>query len=183
MGRERFLTKYTGWSRIRFIDAIAPDALYVNVVRDGRAVAASLLNVYFWHGWGGPDQWRWGPLSPEDQELWDRSDRSFFVLAGLQWKRLMENYAEQCPAIGNRYFELRYEDLVSAPRETLTRLLQWAGLREEEKFFRRLAAREWRDSNVKWRTELPSVEQRRFEELLGPTLERFGYTVSQTAAT
>ena len=37
MNKPCFLTKYTGWSRIRFIDTIFPDALYLNIIRDGRA--------------------------------------------------------------------------------------------------------------------------------------------------
>lgn len=182
MGRPRFLTKYTGWSRIRFLDVIFPDALYINVVRDGRAVAWSLMNVYFWQGWRGPAQWRWGPLCEEDQELWERSDKSFFVLAGLQWKILMANHAEQGAAVGERYHEVRYEHLVARPQETLQAVLDFAALESSGELRAAIERRDIRDSNVKWKAEVPERQQELFQQLLGPTLERYGYGAEQPVA-
>lgn len=38
-GRPFFLHKYTGWSRLGFFSSIFPDAKFIHIVRDGRAVA------------------------------------------------------------------------------------------------------------------------------------------------
>jgi omega-hydroxy-beta-dihydromenaquinone-9 sulfotransferase len=67
--RSRMLVKLTGWSRIGFLNEIFEDAKFVHIVRDGRAVASSLLHInsWQWRGWYGPYSWRYGPLSPEDQ--------------------------------------------------------------------------------------------------------------------
>jgi hypothetical protein len=49
--RDRLLLKVTGWPRIGFLHEVFPEARFVHVVRDGRAVANSLLHVDF--RWGG----------------------------------------------------------------------------------------------------------------------------------
>jgi len=63
---DRLLLKITGWPRIGYLREIFEDARFVHIVRDGRAVASSLLHVDFWRGWQGPHGWRAGLLSPED---------------------------------------------------------------------------------------------------------------------
>ena len=84
--RNRLLIKITGWPRIGFLDEIFPDAKFVHILRDGRSVASSLLHVDFWRGWYGPQGWRAGLLSPEDEATWEAYDRSFVALAGLEWR-------------------------------------------------------------------------------------------------
>ena len=51
--RHRLLIKITGWPRVGFLKAIFPDARFVHVYRDGRAVACSLLERPWWGGWQG----------------------------------------------------------------------------------------------------------------------------------
>ena len=87
--RPRLLVKVTGWPRVGFLHAVFPDARFIHVYRDGRAVANSLLQVDFWRGWRGPAQWRWGMLDAAMQQEWESHDRSFVALAGIQWKILM----------------------------------------------------------------------------------------------
>ena len=83
---DRLLLKITGWPRIGYLREIFEDARFVHIVRDGRAVASSLLHVDFWRGWQGPHGWRAGLLSPEDQAAWEGYARSFVALAGLEWR-------------------------------------------------------------------------------------------------
>ena len=87
-----FLHKFTGWPRSGFLQRILPDARFVNVVRDGRAVANSFLQMPWWRGYEGPEGWGWGPLPEEYQQIWEESGRSFAVLAGLEWRILMEAF-------------------------------------------------------------------------------------------
>ena len=65
----------TGWPRAGFLHAVFPDARYVNVIRDGRAVANSWLQMDWWLGYRGPEHWHFGPLSDEHREVWERSGR------------------------------------------------------------------------------------------------------------
>ena len=49
----RLLVKITGWPRMGFFHEPFPEAHFIHVYRDGRAVANSTLNIWFWRGWKG----------------------------------------------------------------------------------------------------------------------------------
>jgi len=40
-----------------------PEARFIHVIRDGRAVANSWLQMPWWLGYGGPERWQWDPLA------------------------------------------------------------------------------------------------------------------------
>ena len=87
--------------------AMFPDAQYVNVVRDPRAVVASIRKVGRQHGWGAHGL-------PGGTDTWERS-----VRAADRWRRRL-------PA--DRFLELRYEDLVADPAATLGRIVRFLDL-------------------------------------------------------
>ncbi len=70
-GTATFLHKFTGWPRAGFIRGVLPDARFIHVVRDGRAVANSWLQMPWWLGFEGPDHWQWGPLPPDLAAEWE----------------------------------------------------------------------------------------------------------------
>src|SRR4051794_37617167 len=110
--RNRLLVKITGWPRLGFLHEIFPDARFVHIKRDGRAVANSSLSVDFWRGWSGPENWGWGALSPEHQAEWERHDRSFVALAGIQWKMFMDAVDRARTLIpAASFLELTYEEM------------------------------------------------------------------------
>ena len=53
-GRPLFLHKFTGWPRAGLLHAVFPEARFVHVVRDGRAVACSLVQQPWWDGFAAP---------------------------------------------------------------------------------------------------------------------------------
>ncbi|GAJ21506.1 unnamed protein product, partial [marine sediment metagenome] len=83
------MIKLTGWSRIEYIKELFPDAKFIHILRDGRGVANSLINVDFWKGWEGPHKWRWGMLNEEKMKEWNKYDQSFVILAAMEWKILV----------------------------------------------------------------------------------------------
>jgi hypothetical protein len=117
-GKPIFLHKFTGWPRARFLAEVFPEAKFIHVVRDGRAVASSLLQMPWWEGWGGPERWTYGPLSSSARRAWEEHEHSFAVLAGLQWSLLIEAFEACRSDIGEeRWLELRYEDLLEDPAQ------------------------------------------------------------------
>lgn len=127
--RPVFMHKFTGWPRARFIHAVFPAARFVNVVRDGRAVANSFLQMPWWTGYRGPARWSYGPLPSAYAQEWQMSGQSFPVLAGICWKLLMDEYEATRQAIpSNLWVDVRYEDLLAEPRETMSGLLDFLGL-------------------------------------------------------
>jgi hypothetical protein len=51
-----FLHKFTGWPGTGFVRQVFPEARFVNIVRDGRAVVASVLRTPWWRGHRGPSR-------------------------------------------------------------------------------------------------------------------------------
>jgi hypothetical protein len=174
--RSRLLVKLTGWPRTGFLSEIFSDALFIHVYRDGRAVANSLINAVFWGGWGGPDQWRWGPLSPESQQEWDRSDKSFIVLAGIQWKIMMDAFEEakkRLPA--TQFMEVRYEEFAADPVAAFGEILKFCKLDYPDAYRDVIKRFEVDNRNYKWKEELSERQQSMLEACLHDHLDRYGY--------
>lgn len=176
--RHRLLIKLTGWSRLGFLNEVFPDARFVHIVRDGRAVASSLLHIsdWQWRGWYGPYSWRYGPLSPEDQADWEQSEKSFVALAGIQWRihtRAVEAGRQAVdPA---RYLEVRYEDFCRAPLETMRRVATFADLAPSPAFEREVERARITDMSSRFQKDLSPEQQALLTELLREDLARYGY--------
>jgi hypothetical protein len=175
--RNRLLLKITGWPRVGFLNEIFEDAKFIHLVRDGRAVASSLLHVDFWRGWYGPQGWRAGLLSPEDQAAWEASDRSFVALAGLEWRiqmRAMEAARQALPDPA-RFLEIKYETFCEQPLETCQRALDFAELPGSTEFERHVAATPIRNVSHRWRDGLTLAQQHLLDDILREDLLRYGY--------
>ena len=180
--RSRLLIKLTGWSRIGFVDEVFQDAKFIHIVRDGRAMASSLLHInsWQWRGWYGPYSWRYGPLSEEDQAAWERSGRSYVALAGIQWKihtRAIE--AARQALDPTRFLEVKYERFCEDPVDTCRQVLEFAELEQSPKFERHVKATPIRDMATRWRRDLSPAQQSLLTGLLREDLLRYGYDVSQ----
>jgi hypothetical protein len=176
--RNRMLVKLTGWSRIGFLNEIFDDAKFIHIVRDGRAVASSLLHInsWQWRGWYGPSSWRYGPLSPADQAAWEASDRSFAVLAGIQWRihtRAIE--AARQALDSSRFLEVRYETFCKEPAEIGRRISEFTELPHSATFDRQVQAAPIMDMTDRWRKDLSGEQQRTLTDLLREDLMRYGY--------
>jgi Sulfotransferase family len=183
-GRAVFLHKLTGWPRARFIHRIMPAARFIHVVRDGRAVANSLMQRPWWKGYLGPDGWGFGPLSPDDRRAWEATGRSFVALAGLEWKILVNAFRDAGSAIGpERWLDARYEDLVSDSRGSFARLLAFAGLEWDEDFEAQFRRHPFTTERTEaFRADLTPGQLAMLEELLRPELDRLGYATAPAAA-
>ena len=127
--RPLFLHKFTGWPRVGFVSEVIPEARFVHIVRDGRAVANSWLQMSWWRGHLGPQNWHFGPLPDDLAALWRDSGRSFVVLAGLAWRLLMDAYDDAARALpADRWLELRYEDVLADPAGCFHRMTGFLGL-------------------------------------------------------
>ena len=174
--RHRMLIKITGWSRIGYLAEVFEDARFIHIMRDGRSVASSMLHIDFWNGWHGPQTWRAGQLSPEDQALWERYDRSFAALAGIEWRiqmRAMDAARRQLDP--GRFMEIRYEAFCREPMETIHRVLEFAELPPSRAVDRAVKAARIRSTKDRWREDLAPEQQAILDEVLREDLRRYGY--------
>jgi hypothetical protein len=173
------LQHLTGWPRTGFLRAAFPDLKVVNVVRDGRAVANSWLQMGWWDGWAGPDKWIYGPLPEELQEEWEQHDRSFPVLAALGWTMLMDAFErarDQMPA--EQWLDVHYEDILADPRREFGVMLGFLGLEWDDQFERGFARHEITAGRAhSYREELGAAQLAAVEEVLAKPLARWGYEV------
>lgn len=178
--RPRLLAKITGWPRVGFLHAVFPDARFIHVYRDGRAVANSLLQVDFWLGWRGPGHWRWGELDADLESVWRVHDRSFVALAGIQWRILMRAAAAAKKVVPeNQFMKVRYEHFAEHPLETFREILDFCDLEKSRTFETALSRYEVESANYKWRQDLDAAQQAILTAALGEELRQWGYGEAQ----
>jgi hypothetical protein len=135
---------------VREISTMLPEAKIIHIIRDGRDVAVSHTH----HRWNRvrPVE-EGGRLTPEERKKRDRyredakgflaSGESIFseqyiMAAAKGWRSNVGNTHRDGPAIlGDRYTEVRYEDLLERPEEEMGRLFRFLGACDDEGVVRR----------------------------------------------
>lgn len=175
--RHRLAHKLTGWPRIGYLHAMFPDAKFVHIARDGRAVANSMLHVEFWWGWRGPENWRWGMLSPELQQEWEAHGKSFAALAAIEWKLMMQAHEAAVARVpAGSVLDIRYEEICEDPVGHIRDIIAFCDLPWNDDFERRVGRANIRNTNDKWRRDLNARQQADIESVLADALPRYGYS-------
>lgn len=166
-GRPRFISKDPGNSlRVGFLDEIFPDALFVHIIRDGRAVVQSAVRNRRERG-----QW-YGIKIPG----WERYvDRPWIETAGMQWKVTVQTARAQGNELGpERYLEVRYEEFTDAPAATLERIASFCGLRWDPQQLAALVE-DVKSRNFKWREDLSADDLELLQSVIGDLMKELGY--------
>jgi hypothetical protein len=176
--RSRLLIKITGWPRITFLLGIFDDAKIIHIIRDGRAVANSLINVSWWHGWFGPPNWGWGELSILQKGKWEKHNKSFLALAAIEWIILMDAWEKAKETSShNDILEIKYEDLCLNPLEIFKRVIEFCNLNWSKKIESSIQKKtnKIKNANYKWQQDLTANQKNILEDVMGPHLEKYGY--------
>jgi len=157
-----------------------PNALFVHIIRDGRDIALSLKKM--------------GGFTPFP---WDRSQTDSLVATALYWEWMVHKGRTHGQKFPSDYVEIRYEDLITNPNETLGKLgsfldhdldydrIQRAGLgrlSETNSSFREEGAKEKINPLGRWKERLSPAEVRAIEATVGDCLEENGYPLSLPAS-
>ena len=153
--------------RIELINSMFKDAYYVHIIRDGRAVASSLLNVGFWND---TDIW-WLGKKPSD---WEREGKEPVELCALHWKHEVEEILKNRALFGERYVEITYEALVADVKNTLNKITEFCELRRSARFTKMLPP-SLPNMNYKWKEQLTKNQKIRLNKILEPFLMQLGY--------
>jgi hypothetical protein len=132
------------------INEMLPEARVIHVIRDGRDVAVSHTH-HRWNRVRSVEEG--GRLTLEEQDKRDRyrenpekfvaSGESIFsdeyIMATAKgWRANVGNTHRDGPSVlGDRYTEIRYEDLLDRPEEEMGRLFRFIGASDEEGVVRR----------------------------------------------
>jgi hypothetical protein len=157
-----------------------PNALFVHIIRDGRDIALSLKKM------GG-----FTPLP------WDRNQTDSLVATSLYWEWMVHRGRAHGSKFPADYIEIRYEDLITNPQETLGKLggfidhdldydqIQRAGLgrlSQTNSSFREEGAKEKINPLGRWKERLAHEDVAAIEGTVGEALEENGYELSLPAA-
>jgi hypothetical protein len=153
-----------------------PDALFVHIIRDGRDIALSLKKM------GG-----FAPLP------WDRSETRSLLATAMYWEWMVRKGREYGADFPDDYFEVRYEDLVTKPAETLSslghfldhdldheriRAASLGRLRETNSSFREEGRQEKLKTVNRWKERLSPENIVALEAAIGPFLAELGYPLT-----
>jgi hypothetical protein len=160
-----------------FFSRIFPQAKFIHIVRDGRSVANSWLQMPWWNGYRGPENWLWGELQDVYRAEWLESNRSYARLAAIGWKILMDSYEQAAQQLPSQcYHEVRYEDFLAAPRRTMETLLDVMDLAWTPAFDRHFRRQKIRRSRSRaFERDLSPQQLDEIENSLGDKLVQYGY--------
>ena len=162
--------------RLDRIKQTIPDALIVHIIRDGRDVSMSMEKGH----WIRPFPWQ---------------KESNLTISGMYWEWTVNKGREDGRRLGDHYTEVRFEELVSQPRETLAKLGAFIGhdldydrirevgigsVSEPNSSFKPTSSEEKFNPVGRWKQKLSSAQLRTFEGLVGSTLQELGYPLATT---
>jgi hypothetical protein len=157
--------------RIPLLADVFPRARFVFLVRDGRAVAASLSRVDWWPDsfvwWYGGTPKRW---AAEGHDPWEMCARNW-----VEELDAIESGLETVPEAA--VLRLRYEDLVAEPVATLRSAARFVGLPDDARWRRTLEGLSFPDRNASGRGGLDADARERISAIQREGLERYGYAV------
>jgi len=158
---------------IRQIKEQIPDALIIHIIRDGRDVALSMAR----QKWIRPFPWQ---------------DGQDVLLAGLFWEWIVSKGRVSGQEVGRDYLEVRFEDLVTNPRDTLSLLGRFIEHDLNYDRIRRVAIGSVGEPNSsfsnpssgpfnpigRWKNGFTPNNLATFEKAVGAFLESLGYSLS-----
>lgn len=171
-GGSQFVSKRIAHNhRAAWLAERLPGARFVHVVRDGRAVADSLLRVDWWpeHALG----W-WHDRTPRQ---WEAAGNDPWEAAGREWAAEITAASGQLGAVEPaRVHVVRYEDLMTDPRTGMERLAEFAGLAPAAREFQRgIETITPRRPGAPTRKQLDPDVEGRLMDIQGHLLRDWGY--------
>jgi omega-hydroxy-beta-dihydromenaquinone-9 sulfotransferase len=158
-GRPRFVNKNLQNSfRVRLLKSIFPDAKFIHIIRDGRAVAFSLLNKK-----------DLGATSPillvgfkDILGYKYQLERSELYNYGLAWAEYVRKAREASVVAQGMYYEVRYENLVTQPHNELRKIVDFCELDWYRKFEEKIPHTQ--NMNEKWKHKATKDQRTDMEE-------------------
>jgi hypothetical protein len=159
------------------LQRIFPDATYVHLIRDGRDVA------FCDHVAPTEPFWRKVYFDTDQVEVWDGRKLNYgdyvrapHVFNARHWVNSVTVARHYGAMLGERYFEVRYEDLAARPKETALRLVGDLGLKAEAAVIETFAAGVYTTAVGKY-AQQPRAKRAEALRVLQPTLAAFGYAL------
>jgi hypothetical protein len=170
------LVKITGWSRVGFLKEIFPEAKFIHIVRDARAVVNSFLSVPWWWGWRGPENWRFGTLSDREKIVWDKYHQSFIALASIGWNKMINPIQQDLAGLDEADFlEISYEALCDQTVEIFQQVTSFMDIPYNTEFDKVIQQYSIKNSNSKYFKDLDQNQIACIEDICKEYMMHYGY--------
>jgi hypothetical protein len=176
-GGRRFVNKHPENSlRIPWVLGLFPDAVFLHLIRDPRAVVRSSLSEVHRYRYR-----RRAPLGffprPDGWQRWEKMP--LHQQFAHQWVELVRQIQSDRDALRldtTRYMELRFEDFCSDVPGTLERCYDFIGLPASARPAGGVPIEKLDPQESKWRGELTPKEVSDIESICAVKMKEFGYT-------
>lgn len=176
-GKNRFAAKFTGPPRIDFLSSIFEDSIFIDIVRDPRAVIASLLKVDFWKNRGLYSPFWEGGMDKIKMDIWEQSNKKPAILAAMLYLSVIEHTEKEIHNNKNKYKVVRYEDFVESPRDIMTDILKFCGLGLSKSVENYLSSQIYVNMNYKYESQLEKDDIALINEILKEKFFHYGYNL------
>ena len=166
MQKKRLLFKQTGFClKIRFLNAVFPDALFLHIIRDPFMNFLSLVRAK-----EASHEKFWGIKIPGWRDFLAADKRLQAAIQIRTTLEIIERDIYKAQAL-ERYLQVKYEHLISNPRKTLMEVLQFCDLNWTDKMEDALNGIR-RDQRKRPQDNIPQE----IMNILSPVAEKYGYT-------
>lgn len=168
-GRTRFVQKCTLTGlMLPYVVKLFPDAVFIHLIRDGRATALSWTRRQGAHIRAHPEIYQ--------RVGWLVTDAELLRHCAAAWRDIVEAIDRSVPELSldaGRFLELTYEDLCANPDQCLQATAQFIGV--DPIGFDSELRQAIQSQNFKVSDELAAADRRDLEQIMGSTLRRKGY--------
>ncbi len=186
--RSRFMNKNPDNStRVRYIQKLFPDAFFIHIVRDGRAVCNSLIRArqkaidFFGADHPHANHYagkEWEELTSALGYKWDLSS---FPTAGVIWSEILRIVEKDSQFIdSDHYMMFRFEDFVDRPLDYCEKIIRFCQLdwtNSIQQVFEHEASKINSNScKETWRKVISHNQMYQLMQIIKPTMDFYGYT-------
>lgn len=160
--------------RLAFIKRLFPEARYIHVYRDGRAVVASIINIIEREkfrqqiplgAFCKPANWR------------DYMDMNVVERHSHQWNDIMATIREDSASLDkDKWVDVRYEDFCRNPKDTMKEIFDFIDVTPTQGQLERIADMP-QPNDMKWLEQFSSEEIDTMNRVMRPQLAAYGYSL------
>lgn len=170
-GASVFLSKRTANNRrIVQLNKVFPNAKFIHIIRDGRAVSFSLINAKWWND---HKVWWWDQKTPRQ---WEAEGNNPLEMAACNWVEEIEVIQKALTSVSpDQIFEIRYEELALNYLNILRKTIEFIGLIPEPTWIETIKSLSIKNKNTMWSEKINVKGQSIIYKIQSETLKRLGY--------
>lgn len=168
-GKKRFVNKNTRNSRrIRYLNAIFPDAKFIHIIREGRAVVASLIKFR-------EKLTPWIIKRNDNVQFADNENRNVEIAALLWMEEVNKVLTDKKNLNPSQYYEIKYEDFIRSPIGTMREVCGFCELNWSDDFEEFIKRKQLKNLNYRFKERLTDKQITRVEEMIRIFSNNLGY--------